>query len=85
MIKYYKLLDMLNRRSMTKEDLRQKIGISSATMSKISSHKPVSLEVIDKICEALNCQPGDLMEYIPHMPQATEEHYEKRNHTDCIL
>ncbi len=42
MIKYYKLLDTLNRRSMTKEDLRQQIGISSATMSKISAHKAVS-------------------------------------------
>lgn len=41
MIKYYKLLDVLNRRSMTKEELRQQIGVSSATMSKISSHKPV--------------------------------------------
>ncbi len=65
MIKYYRLLDILNRRSMTKEELRQQIGISSATMCKISAHKPVSLEVIDKICEALGCQPGDLMEYMP--------------------
>lgn len=65
MIKYYKLLDILNRRSMTKEDLRQQIGISSATMSKISAHKTVSLDVIDKICCALNCQPGDIIEYVP--------------------
>lgn len=65
MIKYYKLLDTLNRRSMTKEDLRQQIGISSATMSKISAHKAVSLDVIDKICCALNCQPGDIIEYVP--------------------
>lgn len=66
MIKYYKLLDVLNRRSMTKEELRQQISISSATMSKISSHKPVSLEVIDKICDALNCQPGDIIEFVPN-------------------
>lgn len=65
MIKYYKLLDQLNRRSMTKEELRQKIGVSSATMSKISSHKPVSLDVIDKICCSLDCQPGDIIEYVP--------------------
>lgn len=65
MIKYYKLLDMLNRRSMTKEELRQQIGISSATMSKISAHKVVSLDVIDKMCQALNCQPGDIIEYVP--------------------
>ncbi|WP_099223066.1 helix-turn-helix domain-containing protein [Listeria costaricensis] len=62
-IKYYKLLDLLNRRNMTKEELRLKIGVSSATMSKISSQKYVSLEVIDKICEALSVQPGDILEY----------------------
>ena len=69
MIKYYKLLDMLNRHSMTKEELRQQTGISSATMSKISAHKAVSLTVIDKICCALNCQPGDIIEYVPAAPR----------------
>ncbi len=72
MIKYYKLLDTLNRRSMTKEDLRQQIGISSATMSKISAHKTVSLDVIDKICCALNCQPGDIIEYVSATNQNNE-------------
>lgn len=65
MIKYYKLLDLLNRKEISKEDLRLKIGISSATMAKISKHQYVSLEVIDKICSVLHCQPGDIMEYKP--------------------
>ncbi len=65
MIKYYKLLDMLNRREIGKEELRQRIGISSATIAKLSKHEYISLEVIDKICKELNCQPGDLMEFIP--------------------
>lgn len=59
-----KLLNALNRRYMTKEELRQQIGISSATMSKISAHKIVSLDVINKICCTLNCQPGDLIEFV---------------------
>lgn len=63
MIKYYKLLDMLNRLEMPKEDLRLKIGVSSATMAKISKHQYISLEVIDKICGVLHCQPGDIIEY----------------------
>ena len=63
MIKYYKLLDMLNRLEMSKEDLRLKIGVSSATMAKISKHQYISLEVIDKICGVLHCQPGDIIEY----------------------
>ena len=74
MIKYYKLLDTLtlNRRSMTKEKLCQQIGISSTTMSKISAHTAVSLDVIDKICCALNCQPRDTIEYVPAVEAAGE-------------
>ncbi|HGM1579772.1 TPA: helix-turn-helix domain-containing protein, partial [Clostridioides difficile] len=62
-IKFFKLIDLLNRRGITKEELRLKIGASSTTIAKLSSNKNVSLDVIDKICKALNCQPGDIMEY----------------------
>ncbi|HBG0990733.1 TPA: helix-turn-helix transcriptional regulator [Clostridioides difficile] len=62
-MKFFKLIDLLNRRGITKEELRLKIGASSTTIAKLSSNKNVSLDVIDKICKALNCQPGDIMEY----------------------
>lgn len=62
-IKYYKLLDMINRRGIGKEELRKKTGISSATMAKIAKNEYVSLEVIDKICDALDCQPGEILEF----------------------
>lgn len=65
MIKYYKLLDILNRREMTKEDLRIKLNLSSATIAKISKNEFISLRVINDICKFLNCQPGDIMEYVP--------------------
>lgn len=65
MIKYYRLLDLLNRREIGKEELRLRINISSATIAKLSKHEYVSLEVIDKICNELHCQPGDIMEFIP--------------------
>lgn len=64
-IKYYRLLDLLNRKDMSKEEFRKKINISSSTMAKISKHEIISLKVIDSICKELNCQPGDIMEYIP--------------------
>lgn len=65
-IKYYKMLDLMNRQNIGKEELRKKIEVSPATMAKISKNQYVSLEVIDKICSVLNCQPGDIMEYIPN-------------------
>lgn len=63
-IKFYKLMDLLNRKGMTRDELRKKIEISSATMTKISKNEYVSLKVIESICRELNCQPGDIMEYI---------------------
>jgi len=64
-IRFYKLMDLLNRKNISKGELQSLTGISSATMAKVAANKVVSLEVIDKICKALNCQPGDIMEYIP--------------------
>lgn len=63
MITYYKLLDILNRRGMTKEELRIKAGLASGTMTKISKGDPVNLKTIDLICQALQVQPGDILEY----------------------
>jgi DNA-binding Xre family transcriptional regulator len=64
-IKFYKLLDLLNRKGISKEELRVAIGASSATISKLSKNENVSMDVIEKICRFLDCQPGELMEYIP--------------------
>lgn len=63
-IKYYKMLDLMNRQGIGKEELRKKIQVSPATMAKISKNEYVSLEVINKVCAVLNCQPGDLMEFV---------------------
>jgi DNA-binding Xre family transcriptional regulator len=63
-IKFYKLLDLLNRKGINKEELRKRTNISSSTMAKISKNEYVSLKVIESICRELNCQPGDIMEYI---------------------
>lgn len=62
MIRYYKLFDLLNRRGMKKTDLLQ--IISAPTLAKISKGKNIQTDVIDKICIALGCQPGDIMEVI---------------------
>ena len=64
-IKYYKLLDMLNKKGVSKGELQKQACFSSATMAKISSHKLINLSVVNSICKTLNCQPGDIMEYIP--------------------
>lgn len=64
MIAYYKLLDMLNRKGMTREDLRKGIKCSSATITKISKNEYISMANLEEICKFLDCQPSDLIEYI---------------------
>ncbi|MDO3676921.1 helix-turn-helix domain-containing protein [Paenibacillus ehimensis] len=64
MISYKPLQKLLIDRDIKKQELMKRTGISSATMAKLNTNEYVSLEVIDKICAALNCQPGELLEYI---------------------
>lgn len=59
-IKYYKLFDLLNRKGMKKTDLLE--IISSPTLAKLSKSEIITTEVIQKICDFLECQPGDIME-----------------------
>ncbi|WP_334076679.1 helix-turn-helix transcriptional regulator [Paenibacillus sanfengchensis] len=65
MISYKPFQKLLIDREIKKQDLLKMTGISSATMAKLNTNEYVSLEVIDKLCTALGCQPGDLLEHIP--------------------
>lgn len=63
MINYNKLWAILALKEMNKGDLRKAIGCSSDTITAMSNNKFVNLRTIDKICELLDCQPGDILEY----------------------
>lgn len=62
MLSYAKLWILLEKKGMKKTDLKQ--IISSATLAKLGKNETISSTVIEKICEFLECQPGDIMEYI---------------------
>lgn len=66
MISYKPFQKLLIDRGLKKTQVMSDAGISNATMAKLNTNEYVSLEVIDKLCAALNCQPGDLIEYIPN-------------------
>ncbi|MGN4434381.1 helix-turn-helix domain-containing protein [Bacillus cereus group sp. MYBK69-1] len=65
MISYKPLLKLLIDKDIKKLDLKDKLGISSSTLAKFSKNEYISLSVIDKLCAYFNCQPSDLIEYIP--------------------
>lgn len=58
---------MLAKRKMSVTELSERVGITMANISilKNGKAKAFRFETMDKICKALDCQPGDILEYIP--------------------
>ncbi len=63
----FRLKVLLAMNEMTQMQLSEKTGVRQPTISAIctGSAKHLPVDVLDKICTVLNCQPGDIMEYIP--------------------
>ena len=70
-----KLDDMLYRRRMTLTELSERIGITLANLSVLKTGKAraVRFSTLDAICAALQCQPGDLLEFAPAPLAASPE------------
>lgn len=62
MISYKPLFKLLLEREITKTQLREAVGFSSATLARMSKGEYVSLETIDHICAYLNCGVADVIE-----------------------
>ena len=63
-IRFFKLFDLLQRRGIKKTELASMAGISAPTLAKLTKGQVVTTEVIQKICVALEVQPGDIMELV---------------------
>jgi putative transcriptional regulator len=69
-----KLDDLLHARRMTLTELSEKVGITLANLSilKTGKARAVRFSTLEAICEALQCQPGDLLAYDASIPAGTE-------------
>lgn len=63
-VSYKKLWKVLIDRDMKKKDLIKLAGISTASMAKLGRNENITTEVLVKICNALNCDIGDIMEIL---------------------
>ena len=61
---YNKLWKLLIDYKMMKKDLMDKAKINATTMSNMGKGKPVSLETLGRICKVLNCNIGDIVDFI---------------------
>ena len=73
MIVYYKLDTLLDERKITKTQLCKDTGISTNVVSKISKNEVFKTDTLNRICEYLQVQPSEIMEWIP------DSEYEKQN------
>ena len=58
---------MLAKRKMSVTELTERVGLTMANVSLLKNGKikAIRLSTLEKICEALDCQPGDVLEYRP--------------------
>lgn len=64
-VSYKKLWKILIDKDMKKKDLQAVAGISWASVTKLSKGETVSMDVLMKVCKALNCNIGDVVDLIP--------------------
>ena len=72
-VSYKKLWKLLIDKDMKKKDLLATAGISWASVTKLSKGETVSREVLMKICKALDCNIGDIMDLIPEEEASSEQ------------
>ncbi len=63
-VSYNKLWKLLIDKKMRKTDLMEAAGIGTTTLSKLGKDQYVSMEVLVKICKVLDCNIGDIVDYI---------------------
>ena len=62
MVKYDRLWELLKTKNIRKHDLMKMADFSSATLTKLNKNEIVALAVLVRICKALKCQIGDVVE-----------------------
>ena len=61
---YKKLFKLLIDKEMKKTEFAKKIGIGQNTLAKLSKNENVSMEILIKICEGLDCKLEDIVEFV---------------------
>lgn len=62
---YKRLWKLALEKNLNKTALRDKAGITSASLARLSKNKNVSMDVLDRICCCLDCKIEDIVEHLP--------------------
>ena len=72
-ISYNRMWKLLVDKKMSKADLRKEADIAPNTMTKLRRDEPVNLAILGRICKVLECDYGDIMQYIDDENDTTAE------------
>lgn len=72
-ISYNKLWKRMIDQNINKTQLKEKAKISTNAVAKLGKNEAVSMETLDKICKALQCDIGDIMEFVSNNKESVEE------------
>lgn len=66
---------MMARRKMSLTELAERVDVTVANLSVLKNNraKAVRFSTLEAVCKALDCQPGDILEYVPETADKTEE------------
>lgn len=68
-VSYKKLFKLMIDKDIKKKDLRESASIGNSTMTKLANNENVTMEVMSKICNALNCTLDDIVEITPDVEE----------------
>jgi DNA-binding Xre family transcriptional regulator len=69
---YKKLWKLLIDRDLLKRDLRERASISPSTMAKLGRGESVNMDILLRICKALDCDIADIVEVVPDEPESSD-------------
>ena len=64
-LSYKPLWILLVKNDMKKKDLMEAARLSPTIVARMTKNKPIDGSTLERICKALDCQPGDVLEYVP--------------------
>lgn len=64
-ISYAKLFELMKEKGLTTYQIRKEKIVSENALTSMRAGKSVTMDTISRLCKTLNCQPGDILEYVP--------------------
>lgn len=72
-VSYKKLLHLMIEKDVSSADLMRKAHISANIISKIKNGQYMALDKVESICNAMNCTPNDILEFIPNGTESEDK------------